>query len=310
MTMLFPIILTAFAQANANHCGFLGQFSTLCNLDSGDFGLVVSTAINVVLILAVIIAIFYFMHGGIMWITSRGDKEKVESARNQIVSSLVGLIIAFLAFFIANVTLGFFFPGKNIKDLSLPTLDPDIISPTASITAPVSGSTVLGIATVQTTASDNKQVTKVEFYVDGILKYADLTQPYSFSWDTKPYIHNSTHSLLAKAYDAAGNVGATEAVDVTVVDITKPALSITYPVNNQKIAPNTSVTITASANDVSGVKQVEFSVNGISKCTDYAAPYTCIWQVPAIKGVIYRIETSGIDAAGNVGKSSNSVTSM
>jgi hypothetical protein len=307
---LFSIIPTAFAEANANPCVSLGQFSSLCNLTSNDFGLVVSTAINVVLILAVIISVFYFMHGGIMWIFSRGDKEKVEGARNQIVASLVGLIIAFLAFFIVNIAFGFFFPGKSLKDLSLPTLGPDAISPTVSIIAPVPDSSVSGIALIQANASDNKQVAKVEFYVDNVLKYTDTAEPYTYNWDTKPYKHDSAHSLQTKAYDAAGNVGVSAAVNVVIIDVTKPTVNITYPVNNQKITPNTSITISASASDISGIAQIEFRVNGVSKCTDYGTPYVCVWQVPEVKGIVYRIEVSAVDTAGNIGKSSNSITAM
>src|SRR3989344_5223986 len=164
---LFPSVV---AQANANPCTSLGTFSTLCSLTSDDFGLVISTLINVLLIFTIIIAVFFFMYGGIKWVLSRGDKEKVEDARNHIIASLVGLILVFLAFFIINIVVGFFFPGKSLKDLDLPTLGPDTKPPTVSLTAPISDSTVLGTTVIQANATDNKQVAKVEFYVDGLIK--------------------------------------------------------------------------------------------------------------------------------------------
>jgi hypothetical protein len=95
----------------------------------------------------------------------------------------------------------------------------DTTAPTVSITAPAGGSTVSGTVTVTASASDNVGVTKVEFYMDGALRTTDTTSPYSWSWDTTAFA-NSSHSLVAKAYDAAGNVGTSSTVTVTVNNTT------------------------------------------------------------------------------------------
>jgi len=91
----------------------------------------------------------------------------------------------------------------------------DTQAPAVSITAPLNGATVVGTVAVNATASDNVGVTKVEFYLDGALKSTDTTSPYSWSWDTTAS-SNGSHSLTAKAYDAALNVGTSTAVGVTV----------------------------------------------------------------------------------------------
>jgi hypothetical protein len=91
----------------------------------------------------------------------------------------------------------------------------DTTPPTTSITAPTAGSTVSGTVSVTANASDNVGVTKVEFYLDGALRSTDTTSPYSWSWDTTQFA-NSSHSLVTKAYDAAGNVGTSSTVTVTV----------------------------------------------------------------------------------------------
>jgi hypothetical protein len=91
----------------------------------------------------------------------------------------------------------------------------DTTAPTVSITAPTNGATVVGTVSINATASDNVGVTKVEFYVDGALKSTDTTSPYSYSWDSTA-VANGSHSLTAKAYDAALNVGTSSAVSVTV----------------------------------------------------------------------------------------------
>jgi hypothetical protein len=91
----------------------------------------------------------------------------------------------------------------------------DVTAPTTSITAPTNGSTVSGTVAVNADASDNVGVTKVEFYLDGALRTTDTTSPYSWSWNTTTFA-NSAHSLVTKAYDAAGNVGTSSTVTVTV----------------------------------------------------------------------------------------------
>ncbi len=295
---------------NANPCASLGAFSTLCSLTSDNFGFVVSTAITIILILATIIAVFYILYGGIRWILSRGDKEKVEDARNHVVAAVVGLMIAFLAFFIINIVVGFFFPGKSLKDLSLPTLGPDTKPPTVSIISPISDSTVQGTALIQTNATDNSQVTKVEFYVDGMLKNSDMKEPYEYSWNTKFYKHNSAHTISTKAYDSSGNIGTSASINVVVVDVTKPTVTVTNPINGRKVSSNTTLTIAALASDVSIITQVEFRINGVLKCTDIQIPYSCVWKIPKVQGVVYRIEASAFDTAGNMGSTSSSVTTI
>jgi hypothetical protein len=60
--------------------------------------------------------------------------------------------------------------------------------------------------TATAVASDNVGVVRVEFYLDGNLKSADTSAPYTSSFKlTGP--PGSTHILTAKAFDAAGNVG-------------------------------------------------------------------------------------------------------
>lgn len=95
-----------------------------------------------------------------------------------------------------------------------PSGNADTEPPTVNITAPTNGATVTGPVDVTAVASDNVGVTKVEFYVDGSLAATDYTAPFSFTWNT-PALANGGHALMAKAYDAAGNIGTDN--DTTVV---------------------------------------------------------------------------------------------
>jgi hypothetical protein len=91
----------------------------------------------------------------------------------------------------------------------------DTTAPTTSITSPTSGATVSGTTTISASASDNVGVSKVDFYVDSVLKGTDTSSPYSYSWATTAY-SNGAHSLYTKATDAAGNVGTSATISVTV----------------------------------------------------------------------------------------------
>ncbi|MFY0524450.1 S8 family serine peptidase [Archangium gephyra] len=91
----------------------------------------------------------------------------------------------------------------------------DTTAPSTSITAPAGGSTVGGTTTVSANASDDVGVSRVEFFLGSSLLGSDTTAPYSFDWNTAS-VANGTYSLTTKAYDAAGNVGASSAVSVTV----------------------------------------------------------------------------------------------
>ncbi len=95
----------------------------------------------------------------------------------------------------------------------------DATAPTAAITAPMPGSRVSGTTLVSAAASDNVGVSKVEFYVDGMLKGTDTTAPYSYTWDTTAAL-NASHVLVAKAHDAAGNIGTSASVQVLVSNTT------------------------------------------------------------------------------------------
>jgi len=97
----------------------------------------------------------------------------------------------------------------------------DITPPTCSITAPANGATVSGSVTFSANASDNSgTVAKVEFYVDGTLRSTDTSSPYSWPWDTTTFA-NSSHTLKAIAYDAAGNSTPSQ-ITVTVNNTTPP----------------------------------------------------------------------------------------
>ncbi len=89
----------------------------------------------------------------------------------------------------------------------------DTVAPTVVITSPTEGSKVSANLTVTVNASDACGVVKVELWVDGKLQATDATTPWTFTVNTKKWLTGS-HSLVAKGYDEAGNVGTSVTVGV------------------------------------------------------------------------------------------------
>ena len=181
----------------------------------------------------------------------------------------------------------------------------DSTAPTVSIASP-SGGSVSGMVAIQASAADNVGVTRVEFYVDGMLLATDSAAPWQANWDTAGAT-NGTHVLLAKAYDAAGNVGTSQQVSVTVsggiADTTPPTANLTFPTNNATVRG--SVTLSASASDDSGVTRVEFFVDSISIGTGtpsgQAGPWTLSWNTTGVTDGAHAMMVKAYDAAGNIG---------
>ena len=91
----------------------------------------------------------------------------------------------------------------------------DTTAPTVALTAPTAGATVSGSSVaLAATAADNVGVARVEFNVDGALIASDLSAPYAATWNASSASAGS-HTILATAYDAAGN-SANSSRSVTV----------------------------------------------------------------------------------------------
>ena len=101
---------------------------------------------------------------------------------------------------------------------------PDVIAPAVALSGPVAGSTVSGTISITATASDNVAVSKVELYVNGVLKATDTASPYTFSWDTT-LLANGVYPLSAKAYDAANHATQSTTLTVTVSNQASSVLS-------------------------------------------------------------------------------------
>jgi len=174
---------------------------------------------------------------------------------------------------------------------------PEQSPPVVSIASPANAINVGGTVSISVNATDNVGVSKVEFYVNGVLKATDTATPYVYSWDTTT-LAPGAYTLLARAYDAAGNVGQSAITTVTVVnDVTPPTVALTSPVNNAIVSG--TVTINSSASDNVGVSKVEFYANGVFLYASNVSPYSYSWNTTGVANGNYTITSKAYDNAGN-----------
>ena len=85
---------------------------------------------------------------------------------------------------------------------------PDTTAPRAAVVSPASGAVVSGVVVLRATASDDVGTTAVRFYAGSTLLgpgvLVDGSWTLGFDTRSRP---NATYGVVAKAYDAAGNVG-------------------------------------------------------------------------------------------------------
>jgi hypothetical protein len=99
--------------------------------------------------------------------------------------------------------------------------------PAVSLTAPANGMQYAAPATVTLTASasDDKAVTRVEFYSGTTLLNTDTASPYSFNWTGVPA---GTYSVRAIAYDADGANAASTVATITVSAASSPPTGVVF----------------------------------------------------------------------------------
>ncbi len=190
---------------------------------------------------------------------------------------------------------------NNIGTSALNTVTlADQTPPTTSVTAPSSGAILKGTAVAfSANATDNSGgtgISKVEFYVDGVLKNTDTTSPYSFNWDTTTAT-NATHSLTAKAYDGATPANSTTSTAVSVtVDNSPPTAPASFRTTATAL---TSISLAWNAStDNAAVTAYQISRNGVVITTTSGSTLSYN-DTSLASGTSFNYSIVAMDAAGN-----------
>ncbi len=137
----------------------------------------------------------------------------------------------------------------------------DIVAPTINVTSPSGGQTVSGPSVpVTATFNDNVAVTRIELLVNGQIRSTSTTisgSQQSFTFDSTT-LANGSHTIQARAYDAAGNLGNSPAVSVNVSNVVANPPERLYAAN---VVPPNSLAI-GPAYAVETAQRVSFSCAG------------------------------------------------
>lgn len=94
-----------------------GQFTPLTEISIGGL---INAAVNLVLVVASILFFFSFVIGGIKLILSGGKQERIDAAKNQLLSAFIGVFIVFATWGILGFAEQFF--GINLLTFEIPAL--------------------------------------------------------------------------------------------------------------------------------------------------------------------------------------------
>lgn len=76
-------------------------------VSGGNLAGILSWVINFLTLVGIVAALIFLIWGGVKWITSGGDKEKLQSARRTVLFSIIGLVVILLSVIIIQVTSSF-----------------------------------------------------------------------------------------------------------------------------------------------------------------------------------------------------------
>jgi hypothetical protein len=188
----------------------------------------------------------------------------------------------------------------------------DSIPPTVSILSPTAVNAVVsGQVSVAVDATDNIGVVQVVLYVNGQAVGADQTAPFEFQWDSTQ-VADGDATLMARAYDAANNIGTSASITVTVdnvpdvADNTPPVVSITNPADGSTVSGTVGISVAAS--DDVGVAQLAVYVDNSLLCSSVdTSTRTCNWNTRKLSGS-HSIRAVAMDAVGHSSEKTISVS--
>jgi len=89
----------------------------------------------------------------------------------------------------------------------------DTVAPTVAIRNPANNSLVSGVVSISASASDNRGISNLSLYVDGVLKSSGNVTSTSYNWNTNK-VAKGAHTVSAVAADTSGN-RSTSTISVT-----------------------------------------------------------------------------------------------
>lgn len=161
-----------------------------------------------------------------------------------------------------------------------------------TITSPPNHASVYGTWRV-TTHVTGDAIDKVEFYVNGVLKYTDTTYPYKYSWNTTAYPEDVDATILVKGYDGITLVDS----DSAIVTVNNHFIFIAKPSDEEIVSDTVTV-----KTETHGVDTVEFYVDGSLKHVDSLSPFQYIWDTTLWNNGNHTLRVKGYSSGQFIGQ--------
>jgi hypothetical protein len=78
-----------------------------------NFTTIIRSLLNYLLIFIGIAAVLGFVVAGIMYITAAGDEDRVKSAKNMMLYSIIGIVVALIGYAVVNLVFGIMKSGST-----------------------------------------------------------------------------------------------------------------------------------------------------------------------------------------------------
>lgn len=201
--------------------------------------------------------------------------------------------------------------ARAVEAIRQVTPSADLTPPSVGIVSP-SGGYQSGMVTVSINAADDVAVARVELLVDGQLLASETASPYDFAWDTTQG-PDGARTLTARAADAAGNVGSSSPVTVTIANAPEtqaPAVAWLSPADGESVSG--TVRISVRATDNVAVAQLSLSIDGRLAASlapeQPSATLTYDWNSRKAGSGTHALQAVATDLRGNTTTSSILVT--
>lgn len=79
-----------------------------------DLSTLLGRGINLMIVITGIVALIYMLWGALSWVTSGGDKEKLQKAQARIRSAIIGIIMTIVVLVIFNAIFSIAFPNSGV----------------------------------------------------------------------------------------------------------------------------------------------------------------------------------------------------
>lgn len=176
-------------------------------------------------------------------------------------------------------------------------------TPTIAVTNPSNGATVGGPVNIRANVTySTSPISKVEFFVDGVLRGTDTSTPFSINWDSLN-VSNGTRTLTAKATDTFNHSAVSPPITVTVQNLTT---SLTSPASGSVLSGQ--VELTAIAPSATAVTKVEFYDGATLIATDTSTPYSVVWDTREAANGSHNLTARGYDSTHSVTSAAVPVT--